>query len=294
MLLQSAVTVPFGDQHRYEIKWDGWRAIAYLDRGQLKILSRNLRDITVEYPELTTLPISLKKRRAVLDGEIVTFGADGKPDFAQMQQRLGWWRKVPTCGANFVAFDLLHLDGASLMNEPYSTRRQALDSLDLHGTCWFAPKTYADGSELVAATRKLGLEGVVAKHVDSLYEPGRRPGTWLKLKNTTRDVFVVGGVVPPDARQRHGWKLLVGKELRGKLNFAGVVELGITRAALLRLEQAAPSLVTPESPFKTGPQSRRSYFLKPGLRVTVQYMSWPRKWIAAGTCVQRFFIKSAN
>ena len=181
------------DGWAYEIKWDGVRAIAYLQPGRLRLESRNLNDITVQYPELRSLVRDVGAHEAVLDGEIVAFDAEGRPSFERLQQRMHQAsestirRRAKTHPVTYVIFDLLYLDGHSVMDEPYSERRRLLDGLGLHGEHWQVPAySPREGAGLLAASAEQGLEGLVAKRVESRYEPGKRSGAWLKVKNTRR------------------------------------------------------------------------------------------------------------
>ncbi|MDQ6915879.1 MAG: DNA ligase, partial [Actinomycetota bacterium] len=178
------------DRYGFEVKWDGVRAIAYLEPGRLRLESRNLNDVTAQYPEVRALARELGARTAVLDGEIVAFDAEGRPSFERLQQRMHLAsasqvrRRAGAVPVVYVVFDLLHLDGETLMDLPYSERRARLEALDLNGAAWQTPRHHkGDGAALLAATAQRGLEGVVAKRLDSPYEPGKRSGAWIKVKH---------------------------------------------------------------------------------------------------------------
>jgi bifunctional non-homologous end joining protein LigD len=270
MLLKSARRVPACGRYRYEFKWDGFRALVFLDRGQLRIQSRNLRDMTADFPELHMLAHYHRRRRLILDGELVALGADGKPDFSLMQERLP--HRGGRAPVTFTAFDVLHIDGNDTTREPFSTRRKRLEALRLRGECWQTSQLFDDGNELRSVTRRMALEGIVAKRTDAPYEPGRRSGAWLKLKNTQVDTFTVGGIIPPTKRQGKGWALIVGKRQGERWRYAGTVELGVTGDVLQAIEQQAGGLVTTHSPF--GLRLRGAFHLRPALRVNVQYLEW--------------------
>jgi bifunctional non-homologous end joining protein LigD len=270
MLLKSARSVPACGRYRYEIKWDGFRALVYLDRGRLRIQSRSLLDMTADFPELQSLAHTYRRRRLILDGELVAIGMDGKPDFSLMQGRLP--HRGGRHPVTFIAFDVLHADGKDIARVSLEERRKRLEGLRFDGEHWRTSVLYDDGAELRKITRRLGLEGVVAKRLDSPYEFGRRSGAWLKLKNTAVDEFVVGGIIPPDRRPGQGWALLVGQWRGDVLAYAGVVELGVTGDVLHAIQEQAGELVTTHSPF--GLRRCGVFHLLPVLRVNVQYLEW--------------------
>src|SRR5215217_1214372 len=174
----------------FEIKWDGVRAIGYVQGGRLRLESRNGRDITPRYPELRELGRALGSHEAVLDGEVVAFGADGKPSFQRLQSRMHLTseaavrRLAASSPVAYVVFDLLFLDGHSLMGMRYDERRERLLALGLNGQAWQTPAhRLSDGAALLEATRAQGLEGIIAKRLDCPYVPGRRSPGWVKVKN---------------------------------------------------------------------------------------------------------------
>src|SRR3712207_2737076 len=169
----------------FEVKWDGVRALAYSEPGRLRLEARSGNDITKRYPELQRLNRALSSHSAILDGEVVAFDDQGRPSFERLQHRMHIASEAQAKRLSkdspvaYVIFDLLWLDGHSLMSAPYEERRARLDELDLKGTNWQVPDYVAgDGEALVAATRAQGLEGIVAKRLDSPYEPGRRSTCW--------------------------------------------------------------------------------------------------------------------
>nr|MDQ4041824.1 hypothetical protein [Actinomycetota bacterium] len=202
----------------FEVKWDGVRAIAFAEPGRLRLQSRNLNDITPRYPELRGLTEQLGARTAILDGEVVAFGPDGRPDFGRLQQRMHVAsdsrvkRLASSIPVVYVVFDLLYLEGRSLMALPYAQRRARLEALELGGPAWQVP-AYAreHGQALLDATLEQGLEGIVAKRLDCPYEPGRRSAGWVKVKNLQRAELVIGGWMPGEGRRRRRiGALLVG------------------------------------------------------------------------------------
>src|SRR5437588_6976213 len=209
MMARSSTRLP-PDQRAwsYEVKWDGVRAIAYIQPGRLRLESRNLNDVTEAYPEVRGLLEDIGMREAVLDGEIVAFDDAGKPSFERLQQRMqvrsasALRRLAASVPVVYAIFDVLYLDGHSLIELPYSERRTRLEELSLGGRAWRVPAAQpGEGTRLLEATREQGLEGVIAKRLDSRYEPGRRSGVWLKVKHTMRQELVIGGWIPGEGRR---------------------------------------------------------------------------------------------
>jgi bifunctional non-homologous end joining protein LigD len=282
-MLARAGALPADDgRWAFEIKWDGVRALVYSEPGRIRFESRNGNDITSSYPELKALNRALGSQRAILDGEIVAFDEDGRPSFSRLQSRMhvaseaAARRRAKEVPAAFLAFDLLWLDGHPLLALPYEDRRARLQQLGLDGPAWRTPDhVVGDGAAVLAATLESGLEGVVAKKLDSAYEPGRRSPCWLKIKNVRREDFVVGGWVPGDGRRRDRiGALLIGTERDGALRYAGKVGTGFTDAELDRL--AAQFEERPDSPFqRDGVQPpRESIFVQPERVAEVEFTEW--------------------
>ncbi len=219
-----------------EIKWDGVRAIAYCRPGRVELRTRNLLEVTRQYPEVRRLSRQLGARDAVLDGELVAFDPDGRPSFSRLQQRIhqtaeavvrSRMRQYPV---TYVIFDLVYLDGRDLTAEPYRRRRELLEELELAGSHWQTP-AYSTGHarELLAASAQQGLEGLMLKRLDSRYSPGRRTGEWLKVKNVGRQEFVIGGWVRGQGRRKGRLgSLLIGHYEESELRYAGKVGTGFS------------------------------------------------------------------
>ena len=172
----------------YEVKWDGMRAIAFCDRGALRLQSSNGRDATVSFPELQAVATSLAAHQVVLDGEIVTLDPSGRPSFGLLQGRMHVGspseaaERARTQPVAYVVFDLLWFDGLSLMPLPYLDRKRLLGEVVEPGPCWTVPDpVLGDGADLLAAVDQQGLEGLIAKRRDSVYEAGRRSTAWPGL-----------------------------------------------------------------------------------------------------------------
>lgn len=282
MLATSGTLPKDDDQWSYEIKWDGVRAVTYVDGGRMRMESRNLLDITPRYPELHELPDSLQRRGAVVDGEVVTFDEDGRPSFGRLQHRMHVTgerdvrMRMAEYPVVYMVFDVLWLDGESLMRAPYLERREALAALELTGPCWQMPGHHVgDGAGMLAASRRRGLEGIIAKKVDTPYEPGKRSRCWLKVKNTARQEVVIGGWLPGSGNRtgRIG-ALLVGYYDGDALRFAGKVGTGYTDRMLAELAEILAPLERPTSPFADKVPYKLARFVEPELVCDVEFTEW--------------------
>ena len=287
-MLARAAELPRDDASwAFEIKWDGVRALAYSEPGRIRFESRNGNDITGGYPELRALNRALSSHSAILDGEIVAFEESDshppRPSFGRLQSRMHvrgetavrrLAKEVPVA---YIVFDLLWLDGHPLFELTYAERRELLADLGLEGPAWRTPDhVVGDGAAVLAASLENGLEGVVAKRLDSPYEPGRRSTSWLKIKNVCREDVVVGGWVPGTGKRtdRIG-ALLVGVEEDGGLRFAGRVGTGFTEAELDRLAKLLER--RDDSPFRDGDgpkPPRESVFVQPTRVAEVEFTEW--------------------
>ncbi|MGH2942642.1 MAG: DNA ligase D, partial [Solirubrobacteraceae bacterium] len=282
MLAKPSRELPPDDERwAYEIKWDGVRAIAYSEPGRLRFESRNHNDISASYPELRALNRALSSHHAILDGEIVAFDENGRPSFGRLQGRMHVSsestarRRAKDLPVAYIVFDLLWLDGHSLMDLPYEERRARLAELELQGSHWQTPDhVVGDGAAVLEASHANGLEGVVAKRLDSPYEPGRRSPCWLKVKNVMREDVVVGGWLPGEGRRRNRiGALLVGVPDDGRLRYAGRVGTGFSDAELDRL--AATLEQRPDSPFGGEPQPPRgAIHVQPTRVAEVEFSEW--------------------
>ena len=212
-MLATLVDAPFDDeQWLYEIKWDGYRAIAFLEDGPVRLVSRNQNDLTAAYPELRTIGGSVKARSAVLDGEIVALDEQGRPSFSLMQQRTGigaGGRRIRRTRDDipvvYYAFDLLYLDGYSLMQIDLERRKQLLASIITpSGLIRYSDHYVGQGKALFAAAAERELEGIVAKRRNSCYLQ-KRSREWLKIKIVRQQECVIGGYTDPrGARENFG------------------------------------------------------------------------------------------
>ena len=271
----------------YEIKWDGVRAIVYSEPGELRLQSRNLNEITGRYPELGRLNRALSSHAAILDGEIVAFDEHGRPSFAALQRRMHVGssaqakRLAKSSPVTLMIFDLLWLDGHSLMELPYSERRERLTALALSGEAWQTPEYLkGSGADVLRASAEQGLEGIVAKRESSTYQPGVRTTSWIKIKNFARQELVIGGWIPGEGRRTRGiGALLVGVyDPSGAFRYAGRVGTGFSESELDRLATLLSPLERESSPFSAGEQPPRgAVFVEPALVAEIEFTEWTRR-----------------
>ncbi|GAA5066942.1 bifunctional non-homologous end joining protein LigD [Thermocatellispora tengchongensis] len=290
--------LPGGDAYGYEMKWDGVRALAYVEGGAVRLISRNARDITVAYPELAMLAGAVGRHDVVLDGEIVAFDERGRPSFEALQPRMHQRRPariaelVRAVPVTYLLFDVLHVDDTPSVERAYTKRRDLLEGLVSPGARWQVPVWFpGDGHDAVDFSRQMGLEGVVAKRLDSPYRPGRRSADWIKVKNVRTQEVVIGGW-KPGAGRRAGMigSLLLGvydgarraapgaaSAEGGVLVFAGHVGTGFTQAMLRDLGERLAPLARPTSPFAgqvPREHARDAHWVEPELVGEVQYAEW--------------------
>lgn len=292
-MLATAGTLPGSAedaQWGYETKWDGARVLAFVEDGRVRLRSRNDLDVTVSYPELAGLAAALGRRRAVLDGEVVAFGTDGRPSFARLQKRMHVGRAADarrlsgTDPIRYLAFDLLSLDGRPALGLPYAERRRLLEDLELDGAGWQCPRYFAgNGPAVLRASQQLRLEGVVAKRLTSTYRPGRRSPDWRKIKNIRTQEVVVLGWQPGNGR-RAGTigSILVGVPgdpgtPAGTLRYAGKVGTGFSQAALVALHRQLEPLARPTAALSTPPspaETPGAQWVQPVLVGEVGFGEW--------------------
>jgi bifunctional non-homologous end joining protein LigD len=257
-----------GDQWVYEMKWDGYRAIVEIAGGAVRIVSRRGNDVTARYPELSGLPDALGGLDAVLDGELVVLDEHGRPSFQAIQQH-----EAP---AVLLIFDLLRLDGQDTMALPWTERRALLERLALDSERWqTSPSVVGDADRMRAAAVELGMEGVMAKRVDSPYRPGKRSADWRKVRFALRQELVIGGWLPGEGRLAGTiGSLLVGYHdgSGGALRYAGRVGSGLTDA--LRADLLTRLTPRDASPFTNPPRVRDIAWVEPHLVAEVRFSEW--------------------
>ena len=261
-MLATLVDAPF---HRpgwvWEEKYDGIRLIALKDSRRVRLLSRNDKDRTADFPEVAGALAALPAPTLVLDGEVVVFDAGGVSRF-QLLQRRAEGASPPI----YVAFDCLHARGRDLMPEPLVLRRSVLEAEVREGPrVQIARRLADDGLRAFAEARRRGLEGVIGKDPRSAYVPGVRSAAWRKVKVRAEEEFVIGGFTVPRGGRRHLGALLAGAWDGAALRYAGKVGTGFTEATLADLHRRLSPLARPQSPFAEAPRSRDVTWVEPQL-----------------------------
>jgi bifunctional non-homologous end joining protein LigD len=279
MLATAAAVLPDGPGWAHEFKWDGIRALFDVSKGRISLTSRAGNDVTAAYPELVAQAADTDD--VLLDGEIVAF-VDGRPSFGALQTRMhvraaADVRRLATeYPVTFVAFDILRSYGVDLTDRPYSERRATLERWAAERPGWTVSPAFDDGPATEAAAREHGLEGVVAKRLNSRYRSGVRSPDWLKLRfSRTGDFVVVGWEA---ARERPGElsSLVLGCYADGVITYAGKVGSGLTIATARRLHgmlEAADTCVLPQLP-PASPGGRLVHWTDPTVVVEVEFASW--------------------
>lgn len=288
-MLATAGTLPSDDSGwAYEVKWDGLRALAYITGGAVMLSSRTTRDITHAYPELASLASAVATDQTVLDGEIVAFAGGDWPDFEALQQRMniGSAAQARLLSAQnpvtYLAFDVLWLDGKPLFDRPYAERRKLLTGLGLGGARCQVPPSFTgeSGADIQAVSRQHGLEGVMAKRLQSRYEPGRRSPAWRKIKNVRSQTVVIGGWKPGEGgRSGLIGSLIVGVYDEGELVYCGHVGTGFSVQTLRMLGQRLAQLRRATSPFSarsTVDEARFAQWVEPELVAEIEFADWTK------------------
>lgn len=270
---------PFNsEKYVFELKWDGTRCIAFVDRNNVRLQNRRLLDITYRYPEFNELKRFLKARSAVFDGEIVAL-VNGVPKFDVLQQRehIVDPNKIEILSdlipATYVVFDLLYLNGRSLMHKPLTERRDLLKGLFPLSENLIFSESYTEGRKLFLTVIKKGFEGIMAKEKESPYLPGERSGYWVKIKKAFDiDAVVCGYLEGEGGRKEHFGSLILGVYDIGKLIHIGQVGTGFDEKTVRRIYQILSKMRLYKSPFDEIPSfKRKAFYVKPEIVVRVGY-----------------------
>src|SRR5664279_5353540 len=269
MLAGTAQAVPPGDGWRFEVKWDGFRAIARVRGDEVELLSRNGKRL--ERGDIAdALPRALASSDCVLDGELCAFDENGAPSFALFQRGEG--------ATAYVVFDLLELEGESLVREPWSRRRELLERLVRPAAASVVlSQVYEDGEALLDAARRRGLEGIMAKRTGAIYKPGRRSDDWRKIKLRQEAVLRIAGYTSGQgARARLGALILATDDLE----YAGNCGSGLSDAGVAELLEAFAPLRRETSPMRgegpAGAARARVTWVEPKLSCEVEFAEWTR------------------
>jgi len=258
------------DRWAYEIKWDGYRTLAFVADGKVRLQSRRSHDVTATYPELCELASGVHASVAVLDAELVVLDGDGRPRFDLVQRHAGQ--------AVLYVFDVLRVEGHDTIGLGYLDRRRLLEQVVEPGDNWTVPgHRVGDGAALYEATAAMDLEGIVAKRVDSVYTPGKRSADWRKVKHRRRTELVIGGFTRGEgSRSGTFGALLVGHPgdgSPGPLAFAGGVGTGFDQDTLEMLTTRLKDLAATNCPFEPQPPAmyrKTAVWVEPRLRAIVE------------------------
>jgi bifunctional non-homologous end joining protein LigD len=280
-MLATLVGGPFDDPDwLFEVKWDGFRVEAVVDGGTVRLWTRGEKDAADWYfgPFLEP-PTWIDASQAIVDGEVIALDDRGEPDFALLQARIKG-KGAPGGPTPFVyeVFDLLHLDGRSLLDDPLEERRRLLASvLKTDPRVRLSEHIEGDGTTFFEAARVRGLEGIMAKDRRSLYLPGKRTDRWQKIKIRPEQELVVGGWARGTGKAIDLGALLVGVYEDGELRYAGKVGAGFTDGSRAELLAAVAPLAAPDSPFATMPSkaaARDTNWLRPELVIRAEFAGW--------------------
>ncbi len=273
----------------YELKFDGIRAIAVKDGSKVNLMSRNGNELRSRFPEIAEAVKKLPAKDCVIDGEVVALDDEGRSSFQLLQSLEMSGHKAPVC---FYIFDLLQLNGKRLIQLPLAQRKEALGKLceGASDPIRFSGELGAEPKALLAVVKDRGLEGIIGKQRDSVYEPGRRSGAWIKLKCVNEQEFVIGGYTPPQGARKYLGALLVGYYESKKLLFAGKVGTGFDEKMLAALHQKFKKEARANCPFADLPSKQdgqwvqgitpsmmqKMHWLKPAFVCQIKFAEWTR------------------
>lgn len=281
MLAESVEKAFDGAEWLFEIKWDGYRAIAFIEGGKVRLVSRNQNDLTPRYPELKDMAKLIKAKTAILDGEVVALDEEGKASFSLMQQRTGFRPGGKRAVGNadvpvlYYAFDLLYLDGNDWRRVPLEERKRKLSSLLTGDVVRYSDHYEERGKALFEMAQKKGLEGIVAKKRASFYEE-RRSREWLKIKIRHRLECVIGGYTEPEGSRAHFGSLVLGLyDKQGRLIHVGQAGSGFDQKSLDEIWKMLKKLETKKNPFFGEVEAlRKVFWVKPELVAEIEFAEW--------------------
>jgi bifunctional non-homologous end joining protein LigD len=273
----------------YEIKFDGYRALALRGGNETRILSRNEKDLGDKFPEVKDSIAALQVQDALIDGEIVALDAKGRSSFQLLQAFAMEQERPPVV---FYAFDLLWLNGKDLRNLPIEERKTKLEKLlkKAPGVIRYSISFTEQIEELLSRTREIGLEGLIGKRSGSRYEPGKRSGAWVKIKLHQEQEFVIGGYTEPEGTRKYFGALLVGVYEGEGLKFCGRVGTGFSEKLLQKLFLQLNKIRIEKCPFVnlpdagrsrwdqglTAAEMRRCHWVKPAMICQIKFSEWTR------------------
>jgi bifunctional non-homologous end joining protein LigD len=288
-MLATSVEKPFDDpEWLFEIKWDGYRAVSFLQDGKVRLVSRNQNELTGEFPELNELSKLIKAKNAVLDGEVVALDEQGRASFSLMQQRTGIRKGGRRLGARrelqivYYIFDLLYVDGYDLRRVGLEERKKVLSQLIAPSELVRYSDHFPQGLALFEVARQKGLEGILAKKRASHYEE-RRSREWLKIKVTQTVDCVVGGYTDPEGSRQYFGSIVLGLyDNKGRLIHVGQAGTGFNQAMLKEIWQVLKALETNRSPFNGDVDAAHVHWVKPELVAEIKFTEWTHESAEGG------------
>ncbi|MGA9511419.1 MAG: non-homologous end-joining DNA ligase [Candidatus Sulfotelmatobacter sp.] len=282
-MLATSIAEPFdGVDWLFEIKWDGYRAVAFIENGKVRLVSRNQNELTQRYPELRDLPKSVKAKSAILDGEVVALDEQGRPSFTLMQQRTGF-RPGGRRGASnadvpvlYYAFDLLYLDGYDWRKVSLEERKKKLFSILVTGdSLRYSDHYEREGKALFDLAKEKGLEGILAKKRECPYQE-RRSSDWLKVKIRHRIECVIGGYTEPEGSRAHFGSIVLGLyDKQGRLIHVGQAGSGFNQKSLSEIWKMLQKREIKQKPFYGEVEAlRKVFWVKPELMAEIEYTEW--------------------
>jgi bifunctional non-homologous end joining protein LigD len=267
----------------FETKWDGVRAVCFIENGVGRLMSRNQLDITARYPELELLAEWVNASQAVIDGEIVSLDEEGLPSFQRLQARLGLEQRSEIVALAkshpvvYYAFDLLYYNGFNLMPAELLHRKSLLEEIiEINDILRYSEHVVEDGTSFYQRMRRAGMEGMIAKYGASAYLQ-KRSDRWLKVKTQQRQEVVIGGYTKPQGGRRYFGALVVGLYDRGDLQYVGHVRGGFNAEMLKNTYQVLKSRRTSRSPFASTPRTNQPVqWVEPHLVGDVKFTEWTR------------------
>jgi len=282
-MLAESIEEPFdGPDWLFEIKWDGYRAVAFIESGKVRLVSRNQNELTARYPELKDMPQFIKAKNAILDGEVVALDAEGKPSFSLMQQRTGFRPGGKRGPVNadvpilYYAFDLIYLDGEDWRKVNLEDRKRKLQSIiKQEDSLRYSDHYEEQGRALFEIAKSRKLEGIIGKRRNSCYEE-RRSREWLKIKIRHQIECVIGGFTEPEGSRTHFGSVVLGLyDKEGRLIHVGQAGSGFNQKSLAEIWKTLQRLETKKNPFHGEVEAlRKVSWVKPELVAEIEYSEW--------------------
>jgi len=288
-MLATSIDKPFDNAHwLFEIKWDGYRAVSFIEDGKVRLVSRNHNDLTAQFSELRLLPEHVKAETAVLDGEVVVLDEQGRASFSLMQQRTGFRAHGGRSGSNpdlpivYYVFDLIYLDGYDLRQVSLENRKRALSQVLVPNELIRYSEDFPHGVALFDAAKQQGLEGILAKRRGSGYEE-RRTREWLKIKITQTVDCVIGGYTEPEGSRQYFGSIVLGLyDGKGQLVHVGQAGTGFDHKTLQDIWQLLKQLDTKRSPFHGRVEAAKVHWVKPEKVAEIKFTEWTHETAQEG------------